>query len=149
MIAVRTNERAAAALGISVSGAKLYAFGLSAAIAALGGILLAFMLPTIDYTSFTNFTSLVNVGLATLGGLGYIMGPVIGATMSSGGLDQQNPQRPVRRDRQVHPPHQRHRDPCHHPREPGRGGPRNPGAGAVGRREDRQARSARPRRPPR
>jgi sulfate-transporting ATPase len=89
LIAARTNERAAAALGISVSGAKLYAFGLSAAIAALGGILLAFVLPTIDYISFTNFTSLVDVGLATLGGLGYIMGPVIGATMSSGGLDQQ------------------------------------------------------------
>ena len=30
MIAVRTNERAAAALGISVRGVKLYAFGLSA-----------------------------------------------------------------------------------------------------------------------
>lgn len=89
LIAARTNERAAAALGISVSGAKLYAFGLSAAIAALGGILLAYMLPTIDYTSFTNVTSLLDVGLATLGGLGYIMGPVIGATMSSGGLDQQ------------------------------------------------------------
>jgi sulfate-transporting ATPase len=89
LIAARTNERAAAALGISVSGAKLYAFGLSAGIAALGGILLAFVLPTIDYTSFANFTSLLDVGLATLGGLGYIMGPVIGATMSSGGLDQQ------------------------------------------------------------
>ena len=89
LIAARTNERAAAALGITVSGAKLYAFGLSAAIAALGGILLAFVLPTIDYTSFTNFTSLVAVGLTTLGGLGYIMGPVLGGSMASGGLDQQ------------------------------------------------------------
>ena len=42
LIAVRTNERAAAALGISVPGAKLYAFGVAAAIAGLGGILLAF-----------------------------------------------------------------------------------------------------------
>ncbi|MCZ7525367.1 MAG: hypothetical protein M5U14_02630 [Acidimicrobiia bacterium] len=36
LVAVRTNERAAAALGISVFGAKLYAFGLSAAIAGAG-----------------------------------------------------------------------------------------------------------------
>ena len=40
MIAVRTNERAAAALGISVPSAKLYAFALSAFIAGLGGGLL-------------------------------------------------------------------------------------------------------------
>src|SRR5262249_55823162 len=36
LIAVRTNERAAASLGISVPGAKLYAFGVSAGIAAVG-----------------------------------------------------------------------------------------------------------------
>ncbi len=42
LIAVRTNERAAAALGISVPGAKLYAFGAVGGLAALGGILLAF-----------------------------------------------------------------------------------------------------------
>ena len=41
LLAVRTNERAAAALGISVTGAKVYAFALSAGIAALGGVLLA------------------------------------------------------------------------------------------------------------
>ncbi|MDX6686511.1 MAG: hypothetical protein QOF86_2639, partial [Baekduia sp.] len=58
MIAVRTNERAAAALGISVPAAKLYAFGLSAAISALGGILLVFRLSSVDYTEFTNFTSI-------------------------------------------------------------------------------------------
>ena len=49
LLAVRTNERAAAALGISVPGAKLYAFALSAAIAAIGGTLLAFRKDTIVY----------------------------------------------------------------------------------------------------
>jgi len=39
LVAVRGNERAAASLGISVYGAKLYAFALSAAIAGLGGVL--------------------------------------------------------------------------------------------------------------
>jgi hypothetical protein len=53
LIAVRTNERAAAALGIDVVVTKLYAFALASAIAALGGILLAFRLSSISYQSFT------------------------------------------------------------------------------------------------
>jgi ABC-type branched-subunit amino acid transport system permease subunit len=89
MIAVRTNERAAAALGISVPAAKLYAFGLSAAIAGLGGILLVFRLSSVDYKEFTNFTSITDVGLGLLGGLGYLVGPVIGATLAAGAFSQQ------------------------------------------------------------
>ena len=42
LIAVRTNERAAASLGISVFGVKLYAFSVAAAIAGLAGILYGF-----------------------------------------------------------------------------------------------------------
>jgi sulfate-transporting ATPase len=88
MIAVRTNERAAAALGISVPGVKLYAFGLSAAIAALGGILIAFRSTAVTYSFFTNFTSITDVGLAVVGGIGYLIGPLIGGTLSPGGLDE-------------------------------------------------------------
>jgi ABC-type branched-subunit amino acid transport system ATPase component/ABC-type branched-subunit amino acid transport system permease subunit len=88
LIAVRTNERAAAALGISVQGAKLYAFGLSAAIAALGGILIAFRSTAVTYSTFTNFTSISDVGLAVVGGIGYLIGPIIGGTLSPGGLDE-------------------------------------------------------------
>jgi ABC-type branched-subunit amino acid transport system ATPase component/branched-subunit amino acid ABC-type transport system permease component len=86
MIAVRTNERAAAALGISVPGVKLYAFGLSAAIAALGGILLAFRSTSITYPDFTNISSITFVGLAVIGGIGYLFGPVAGATLATGAL---------------------------------------------------------------
>ena len=89
LIAARSNERAAAALGISVPGAKLYAFGVAAAIAAIGGTLLVFRLTSIDYTQFTNFTSLTDVGLALLGGIGYLAGPIIGATLTSGGFNEQ------------------------------------------------------------
>jgi sulfate-transporting ATPase len=89
LIATRTNERAAAALGISVPFAKLYAFAVSAGIAALGGILIGFQLTTIDYTVFTHLTSLTDVGLALLGGIGYLAGPVIGGTLAPGSLDQQ------------------------------------------------------------
>ncbi|MCU1657600.1 MAG: transporter related protein, partial [Pseudonocardiales bacterium] len=43
LLAVRSNERAATALGISVYGVKMYAFMLAAAVAGLAGILFAFM----------------------------------------------------------------------------------------------------------
>jgi ABC-type branched-subunit amino acid transport system ATPase component/branched-subunit amino acid ABC-type transport system permease component len=89
LIAVRTNERAAAALGIGVPAAKLYAFGLSAGIAALGGILYAFRLETIDYTQFTSFISILLVGLALIGGLGYLFGAMLGATLAAGAFGQQ------------------------------------------------------------
>ncbi|MEJ7799246.1 MAG: branched-chain amino acid ABC transporter permease/ATP-binding protein [Ilumatobacter sp.] len=89
LIAVRTNERAAAALGIDVMVAKLYAFAFASAIAALGGILLAFRLSSISYESFTNFTSIFYVGLALLGGVGYLLGAFVGATMATAGFSQE------------------------------------------------------------
>ena len=87
LIAVRTNERAAAALGISVPGAKLYAFGVSAAIAALGGILIAFRSTSITYNVFDNFTSITSVGFAMIGGIGYLAGPILGAQLAPGAID--------------------------------------------------------------
>jgi sulfate-transporting ATPase len=86
LIAVRTNERAAAALGINVPGAKLYAFGLAGAIAAIGGILVAYTTVSLSYTNFTNFTSITYVGLSVIGGLGYLVGPVVGGTLATGGM---------------------------------------------------------------
>jgi sulfate-transporting ATPase len=88
LIAVRTNERAAAALGISVPGAKLYAFAVAAAIAALGGILLAFRTTSINYAEFTSFTSITMVAYAMIGGIGYLFGPVIGATLAPGAFSE-------------------------------------------------------------
>ncbi len=89
LIAVRTNERAAAALGIDVTVAKLYAFALSAAIAALGGIVLAFRLSSISYQSYDSFTSITYVGLTLVGGVGHLLGAFVGATMATAGLNQE------------------------------------------------------------
>ena len=88
LIAVRTNERAAAALGISVPGAKLYAFAVAAAIAGLGGILYAFRTTSINYAEFTSFTSITMVAYAMIGGIGYLFGPVIGATLAPGAFSE-------------------------------------------------------------
>ena len=90
LLAVRTNERAAAALGISVIEAKVYAFALSAGIAAVGGILLAFRKDVIIYKSeFLSFNSILVVGWTFIGGIGYLFGPITGATLASGALGTQ------------------------------------------------------------
>ena len=90
MLAVRTNERAAAALGISVPGVKLYAFAVSAGIAAVGGVLLAFRKDVILYGSeFSNFTSILVVGYSFIGGIGFLLGPVFGSTLAPGSIGGQ------------------------------------------------------------
>jgi sulfate-transporting ATPase len=89
LIAVRTNERAAAALGINVMAAKLFAFAFASAIAALGGILLAFRLSSISYQSFTNYTSITYAGLSLVGGVGHLLGALVGATMATAGFNQE------------------------------------------------------------
>jgi ABC-type branched-subunit amino acid transport system ATPase component/branched-subunit amino acid ABC-type transport system permease component len=86
LIAVKTNERAAAALGISVVGAKLYAFGLAAAIAGLGGALIGFQNSTVTFDAYTPTNSIYALGFAVIGGVGYILGPVFGMMFAAGGL---------------------------------------------------------------
>ena len=85
LIAVRTNERAAASLGIGVFGAKLYAFGLSAAIAAVGGILLGFRRPNVVFfPTFSIFESIFVVVYAVIGGIGFVVGAALGASLAPG-----------------------------------------------------------------
>ena len=85
LVAVRTNERAAASLGVSVFGAKLYGFGLSAGIAALGGILIAFRRPTVTfYPTFSIFQSIFAVIYAVIGGVGAAFGALLGAGLAPG-----------------------------------------------------------------
>jgi sulfate-transporting ATPase len=86
LIAVRANERAAASLGVSVTGAKLYAFALGAGVAGLGGVLLAFQNPVLQFSSFDPLTSVNFVGYGTIGGIGHLTGPMAGSGFQAGGL---------------------------------------------------------------
>jgi ABC-type branched-subunit amino acid transport system ATPase component/ABC-type branched-subunit amino acid transport system permease subunit len=87
LLAVRTNERAAASLGISVFGVKLYAFAVSAALAAVAGILTGFRRTVITYEADYNvFASINSLGYAVIGGLGYVLGAVFAAPNAVGGL---------------------------------------------------------------
>ncbi len=86
LLATRANERAAASLGINPMIARLYAFGLSSGIAALGGILITFRNPAIVYTEFETLASIQLVAQAVVGGIGWIIGPVLGALGQLGGV---------------------------------------------------------------
>ena len=86
LVAVRTNERAAASLGISVFGVKLYAFAVSAGLAAVAGILVGFRSQVVTYGQFNVFASINSLGHAVIGGLGFVLGAVFGAPNAIGGF---------------------------------------------------------------
>jgi sulfate-transporting ATPase len=86
LLATRANERAAASLGINPMISRLYAFGLSSGIAAVGGILITFRNPAIVYTEFETLASIQLVAQAVVGGIGWIIGPVLGALGQLGGV---------------------------------------------------------------
>jgi ABC-type branched-subunit amino acid transport system ATPase component/ABC-type branched-subunit amino acid transport system permease subunit len=86
MIAIRENERAAASLGIPVVQTKLVAFSIAAAIAAIGGIVIAFRNPAIIFTNFDPLTSINLVGYAVIGGFGSVVGPLAGSVLADGGI---------------------------------------------------------------
>ena len=78
LLAVRDNERAAASIGVSVFGAKLYAFSLASGLAGLAGVLLAFRAPNVDFSQFDVFSSITLITITVIGGIGYISGSVGG-----------------------------------------------------------------------
>jgi ABC-type branched-subunit amino acid transport system ATPase component/ABC-type branched-subunit amino acid transport system permease subunit len=86
LIAVRSNERASASLGLSVVQTKLYAFAVSAAVAGLAGVLMAFQYTYVQYSNFDVFTSVSAVIGTVLGGVGYLAGALIGGSGATGGI---------------------------------------------------------------
>ena len=79
LLAVRSNERAAASLGVGVVGAKVYAFAVAAAIASLGGALLSLRQPNVQLGVYSVIGSILLIQYAVVGGLAWVAGVVIGA----------------------------------------------------------------------
>ena len=87
MIAVRSNERAAAASGVGVFRTKMVAFAISGGLAGLAGILISFQYQTATFEGFDPFTSLLTVAWIVIGGVGFVMGTVNpGAIVAPGAL---------------------------------------------------------------
>ncbi|MEU8803101.1 ATP-binding cassette domain-containing protein [Spirillospora sp. NPDC048819] len=89
LIALRSNERAAAALGLNSAAIKVYAFGLGAALAALGGVFLAFRQQNLVLTEFSPFSSVQLVVFTVIGGIGYVIGAIGAGTFAPGGVGGQ------------------------------------------------------------
>jgi ABC-type branched-subunit amino acid transport system ATPase component/branched-subunit amino acid ABC-type transport system permease component len=77
LIALRANERAAAALGINLTLAKLYAFVVAAGLAGLAGVLIAFQQPFVVFLPsgggppFDPTTAITLLSLVIVCGIGY------------------------------------------------------------------------------
>ena len=85
-LSVRANERAAAAAGINVARTKLLAFGISAAIAGIGGVMLAFKQVEVSSANFPYTASLAVLAFAYLGGITSINGAIVGGMLVAGAL---------------------------------------------------------------
>jgi ABC-type branched-subunit amino acid transport system ATPase component/ABC-type branched-subunit amino acid transport system permease subunit len=86
LLAVRVNERSAAAVGIDVTRVKILAYAIGAFIAGIGGSLLGY---DQQVATVNSYTVLVGIGLfATvyLSGVTSILGGVFAGVSSSGGL---------------------------------------------------------------
>ncbi len=86
LLALRANERAAAAAGIDVTRTKLLAFGLSSFVAGIGGAMLAYLRGGVSADAFSVFISLTFLAFAYLGGIGSVTGALVGAVLIPGGL---------------------------------------------------------------
>lgn len=85
-LAVRSNERAAAAAGIAVARTKLASFAASAFIAGLGGTLLAYQRQLVSAGSFGSFSAIVVVAIAYLAGIATPLGAIAAGVLAGGGV---------------------------------------------------------------
>jgi ABC-type branched-subunit amino acid transport system ATPase component/branched-subunit amino acid ABC-type transport system permease component len=85
LLAVRANERGAAALGISVGGAKVAAFALGGAVAGLAGALSVFRSRTMTFNNFDVFKSIFALAFTIVSGVGYVAGALNAGLISAGG----------------------------------------------------------------
>jgi branched-chain amino acid transport system permease protein len=86
MLAVRSNERAAAAAGIDVRRVKLTAFMVSAFIAGVCGALYAYNFGTVSADLFGTVNSLVIIAYAYFGGITMITGALFAGLGATQGL---------------------------------------------------------------
>jgi branched-chain amino acid transport system permease protein len=79
--AIRDSETVAAAYGIRPVRTKLTGFVVSGAIAALAGTMLTYQLGGVNTTYASVYFSISQLANAVVAGIGYLIGPVIGAVL--------------------------------------------------------------------
>ena len=86
LLAVRANDRAAAAAGVDVTSTRLRAFALSGFLAGVAGALLGYQQGQLSFGSFGVFVSLAYLAVAYLGGIAGIGGALVGGLLVPNGL---------------------------------------------------------------
>ena len=86
MLAARSNERAASAVGISVARVKLQVFAASSFVAGIGGCLIAYRFGSVSDASFGTIASLTALAVAYLGGITCVSGAVTSGITASAGV---------------------------------------------------------------
>lgn len=76
---IRNDEDAAASIGVSSARYKIYAFGISAALAGGAGSLYAHFLGSVFPDTFAFVESIAILSMVIFGGVGTLRGPIIGA----------------------------------------------------------------------
>lgn len=89
MLAVRTNERAAAASGINVPRTKVLGAAIASGIASVAGVMFAYKAVDFNGAGLDAQEGLELLALAYLGGIGSIGGAVIGGLLAPTGLGVQ------------------------------------------------------------
>lgn len=83
MLAVRSNERAAAAAGINVRNVKLAAFGISSFIAGIAGALYGYNFNSVSAMRFSALTALGLIAFAYVGGITMVSGAIFAGLIST------------------------------------------------------------------
>ena len=86
MLAIRSNERAASAVGIDVARGKLLVFAMSSFIAGVGGCLIAYRFGNVSDSSYGTVASLTALAVAYLGGITSVSGAVTAGIVASSGV---------------------------------------------------------------
>jgi len=86
MLAVRANERSAAASGINVTRTKILAFAIASFIAGLGGSLLAYQQMTASEASYEPIAGLSLVAVVYVTGITSVSGGLLAGVLASGGI---------------------------------------------------------------
>ena len=86
MLAVRGNERAAAAVGIDVTRVKMTMFAASSFIAGVGGTLIAYRFGSVSDLSYGVVASLTALSVAYLGGITSVSGAVTAGITAQAGI---------------------------------------------------------------
>jgi ABC-type branched-subunit amino acid transport system ATPase component/ABC-type branched-subunit amino acid transport system permease subunit len=84
LVALRDNEGAARALGVSRVRRRIQAFAIAGGLAGLGGSLFAHSRPLLTATEFPATASIEVVVMAAVGGLAAISGPLLGSLLVGG-----------------------------------------------------------------